>query len=173
MERLKGERGFSLIEVTLGMLVMLVLTVAFFRALDTAILARHQANVRTTATSLADGQIERIKAGPYSVAHDGIGSYLFELSSIPSGFQLATLADPYDEDSAAVVTYTDPDTGIEYGVIYGIPWDIDNDAPWTQATPIEDPGIQRIAVVVESNNFPKSGGTFREVFRLADFVVNR
>ena len=61
---MKSARGFSLIDVTIGILVLAILSVAFLMAVSTATRTNNQANVRTTATSLADGLMEAISPGP-------------------------------------------------------------------------------------------------------------
>jgi Tfp pilus assembly protein PilV len=156
---MKSQRGFSLIDVALGILVLAILSVAFLMAVRTATKANNQANVRTTATSLADGLMEAIKIGPYSVAEGVTGNYTVSTSliTVPGGYRFATL------DNSNTITA---------GRVYGMSWDVASDARWAKTTPA-DPGIQKVTIIVESNNSQYSGGSYKEVFRLVDFKVNR
>ena len=156
---MKSARGFSLIDVTIGILVLAILSVAFLMAVSTATRTNNQANVRTTATSLADGLMEAIKSGPSSVAQGVTGNYTASISaiSVPPSFRFATL----DSGNS---TITDR--------VFGMAWDVASDALWAKTTPA-DPGIQKVTIIVESNDSLYSSGGYREVFRLVDFKVNR
>ncbi len=157
-ESLREQEGFSLIEAVIGMLVLAIVALALLMALNTAIRARNQANVRTTAESLAYSQVEKIKAGPYEPAQGTSGNYTATITGISASYRLSTL----DADGALVEN-----------AIYGIPWDVSSDQKWTQTMPA-DPGIQKVTVIVESNNqLVSPDGRYREIFRLIDFKVNR
>jgi len=63
---MKQEKGFSLIEVALAMLLLGIVAVAFFGALATGAKALLIADERTTAESLARSQMEYVKNQLYS-----------------------------------------------------------------------------------------------------------
>lgn len=152
-----NEKGFSLVEVIISIALLSLVAVALLVALQTAITVTHLANVRTEAVSLADSQIEAIKAGPYFVSQNGTANYVSMIPLIPSGFRFSTV-----DGNSNTVNCT----------IYGIPWDIINNVRWTNTTP-SDPGIQKVTLIVESDRLTNSRGVYREVFRLVDFKVNR
>ncbi|MDD4230895.1 MAG: prepilin-type N-terminal cleavage/methylation domain-containing protein [Dehalococcoidales bacterium] len=62
----KEQRGFTFIEVLVGVAIMGMIVAAFMLALATAFKANMLAEVRTTADALARAQMEYIKAQPYS-----------------------------------------------------------------------------------------------------------
>jgi type II secretory pathway pseudopilin PulG len=152
-----AERGFSLVEVTIGILILALLGVTFMEALSTAVTARNTADVRTTAESLATGQFEKIKSGAYSVATAGSANYTSTIPTLPDGYRFATV----DTDNNTVIDN-----------IFGIPWNLDSDIMWTESSPA-DPGIQKITIIVQSRTEISSKGVYKEVFRLTDFKVNR
>jgi prepilin-type N-terminal cleavage/methylation domain-containing protein len=157
MNRTETERGFSLVEVTIGILILAILGVAFMQAVSTAIMTRNKADVRTTAQSLAESQIEQIKSGPYFVVQDSIGDYTDTISTLPHGYRFATL-----DKSGNIVT----------DHIYGLPWDVTTDTLWLEEN-TSDPGIQKITIIVQSSIDVTSKGVYKEIFRLIDFKVNR
>jgi prepilin-type N-terminal cleavage/methylation domain-containing protein len=151
------ERGFSLLEVLVSAALLAMVGVTFPAALDMGIRASNQIDVRTTAQSLAGGQMETIKAGAYAVAQGGTGNYTSMLSAIPAGFRFDTM---------------DSNNNIVTDSVYGIPWDVAGNAQWTKTKP-SDPGIQKVTIIVNSKNELSSGGVYKEIFRLTDFKVNR
>jgi len=83
---LKRQRGFTFIEVLIGIALMGLIVAAFMMALATAFKANMLAEIRTTADSLARAQLEYIKAQPYSEDN----SY-FRFSVIPEGYEIWSL----------------------------------------------------------------------------------
>jgi prepilin-type N-terminal cleavage/methylation domain-containing protein len=154
---MRSEKGFSLIEVIISILIVAILAVGLMQGLNVAIIARDTANTRTTSESLAVSQIEKIKSGPYSVAQAGTGNYTSTIPSLANGYRFASVS----ADNNTVVNS-----------LFGIPWDVVNDVPWTATTP-SDPGIQKIIIIVQSNRGNASNGAYKEIFRLIDFKVNR
>jgi prepilin-type N-terminal cleavage/methylation domain-containing protein len=65
---MKGEKGFSLIEVALAIALLGVVAVAFLHALATGSKAIMIADERATAESLARAQIEYVRGQEYSSA---------------------------------------------------------------------------------------------------------
>lgn len=61
-----GQRGFTFIEVLVGMLLMSAIVAAFLMAIATAFKANMVAQVRTTADSLARAQMEYIKSQDFA-----------------------------------------------------------------------------------------------------------
>jgi len=120
----------------------------------TAIITTHQADVRTTAESLADGQMEAIKSGPYETATGGIGDYTSTIpTTTPAGYMFSTLGGSTND-----------------GHIYGIPWDVTSDSAWSGTG---DPGIQKVTIIVKSSAESGSQGVYKTIFTLTDFKVNR
>ncbi|MFA5450938.1 MAG: prepilin-type N-terminal cleavage/methylation domain-containing protein [Dehalococcoidales bacterium] len=66
---LKGQRGFTFIEVLIGVAIMGMIVAAFMMSLATAFKANMIAEVRTTADALARAQMEYVKAQPYSATY--------------------------------------------------------------------------------------------------------
>jgi len=65
-----GQRGFTFIEVIIGVLIIAVIASAFLMAIATAFKANYIAQVRTTADSLARAQLEYVKSQPYDYIYD-------------------------------------------------------------------------------------------------------
>jgi prepilin-type N-terminal cleavage/methylation domain-containing protein len=153
-----SERGYTLVEMLVAMFVLAVVGATGLLALTGATNARMQSNTRTTAVSLADSAIETIKgsATPYQIAQDISGNplpfvdYTGSLPEIPSGYQFCTLNNAGNRVNDKV---------------YGIPWDITTNQPAYGAANPEDPGIQKVTIIVMFNS--------RETYRLADFKVDR
>ena len=61
----KDKSGFSLIEVIVGLLLFVIIGVAFYGALTTALRTVILTQERTTAESLARSEMENIIDGPY------------------------------------------------------------------------------------------------------------
>jgi prepilin-type N-terminal cleavage/methylation domain-containing protein len=154
---MRSEKGFSFIEVMIGMAVLGILAIAFQLAIQNGVIASNQANVRTTAEKLAVSQMEAIKSGPYQIASGGLADYTSVVPAPPSGYRIKTL----DNSSAVVADY-----------IYGIPVNLAGDGQWTVSVS-GDPGIQKVTIIVESNADLHSHGEYKEIFRLTDFKVNR
>lgn len=66
---MKGEKGFSFIEVIIALAVLGVVAVAFLSGLGTASKGLLTTDERETAKNLAEAQIEYVKNLPYSVAY--------------------------------------------------------------------------------------------------------
>jgi prepilin-type N-terminal cleavage/methylation domain-containing protein len=154
---MRSEKGFSFIEVMIGIAILGILSSAFMMAIMNGTMVSHQANVRTTAEKLAVSQMETIKSGSYLIAQAGQADYTAAVASPPTGYRIDTL-----DNASNPVT----------GHIYGIPWDIANNAKWTGTQPL-DPGIQKVTIVVQSNAELNSHGVYKEIFTLTDFKVNR
>jgi prepilin-type N-terminal cleavage/methylation domain-containing protein len=166
----RSQKGFTLIEVLIGVTLLTIITAAGFVTLASAMNAQAVSNKRTTAVSLANTVMENAKgtATKYQFAMDTGGNLLpyFDyaayayanpgtnvldevLSSIPSNYMVAAL-----DDQGNIVN----------DKVYGIPWNIEvtPDIPQTSGV---DAGIQKITIIIFFNN--------QEVYRLADFKTNR
>ena len=69
---LKEQKGFTFIEVLMGVAIMGLIVAAFMLALVTAFKANMLAEVRTTADALARAQMEFIKAQSYGDNYDAL-----------------------------------------------------------------------------------------------------
>jgi Tfp pilus assembly protein PilV len=147
-----SERGFSLVDVVMGMLVLSIVGIGLLYALRTAIMGANEVNVRATGRSLATAQMERIQAVTYSAAPpNGVADYT-PVAPIPAGFALYTL---------------DRGNNVVPG-IYGIPWSVSNNLTLTS-----DSNIQKVTVIVQSKQEINSQGAYKEILRVTDFKVNR
>jgi prepilin-type N-terminal cleavage/methylation domain-containing protein len=157
------ENGFTLVEVLVGLMILAIVGTAGLVALTGATKARFQADVRTTAVSLADTILESVKGNSTEyifadVNSNYIADYSVVLDSIskPSNYQIHTL----------------DNTGASFnGKIYGLPWNIkpsptsDYNKPVYNLSNKTDPGIQKVTIIVLFEN--------KEIFRLVDFKVHR
>ena len=83
-----GNRGYSLIETLIAVLVLAVISVAVFAGLATAASANILSDKHTTAGSLARSQIEYIQLQPYdSVNNPPIYDVI---SNVPVGYTIVT-----------------------------------------------------------------------------------
>ena len=144
-----GNKGFSLIEVLVGMAILSIVAAGVLALMFTSTNAVMQARVRTTATNVAKTEMEYVKALYYFPAASG-GFATYVPSAPPANYTVSTL----DRSNTKVD-----------GSIYGIPWDVTTNAPYTPSgsSPI-DPGIQKITVIVNYNG--------NVVFTLVDFILS-
>jgi prepilin-type N-terminal cleavage/methylation domain-containing protein len=167
MKRIRSEfkrhRGFTLIEVLVGIAIVATVGTSGLIGLMGATRARFHSDVRTTAVSLADTLIENVKG--YSTTYlfaTPASNYVADYSailaavSVPAGYTIRTL-----DNAGSQVN----------GKIYGLPWNIkpsptsDYDQPVYNLANKTDPGIQKVTIIVFFDN--------QEIFRLADFKVHR
>lgn len=165
---IRKQQGFSLVEVIIGIVLLSIISVAAFESISTAVNGGTVSNKRTTAVSLANTIMENAKgpANTYQFGMDTSGNPLplvdytsslsTVLSSLPAGYQVNTL---------------DNQGNMVANAIYGVPWDIKEtpaqyyNQPQINQSNTFDSGIQKITVIIVFNG--------KEVFRLADFKVNR
>ena len=67
---LRGQRGFTLIEIILAAAILAVIGVVLLNALDTNAKATRQLDEKVVATNLATAYFEAIKASPYAETYD-------------------------------------------------------------------------------------------------------
>jgi len=144
----KNERGFSLIEVLIGLAILGLVAVAFLSGLTTASRALIIADERTTAESLAKSQMEYVKQQPYEFAADGSQVEYEPISGIPAEYTEYTIC-----------SINRAGTTVE-GKIYGVPWDSQSDEDVT-----EDVGLQKIRLLIKHGD--------KEVITLEGYKVNR
>ena len=70
-----GERGFSLIEVLVSLVILSMIAVGFLSALATSHRAALIVDERTTAKTLATSQMEYVKSQNYTASYDQIPEY--------------------------------------------------------------------------------------------------
>lgn len=80
----RGQRGFTLIETLLAVLILSFIGVAFLSGLTTTSKSTALYQQRVTALNLAQSQMERIKASSYSGDN---GTYPVSVT-VPSGYQI-------------------------------------------------------------------------------------
>ncbi len=145
---MKNEKGFTLIEVMIALLLLGIIAVAFLGALATASRALIIADERATAESLARSQMEYVKSQAYITAPDS-GEVIYPkiaVAEIPDGYTIMSV-DRTD------TTVTD---------IIGVPWDTD---PLVNQPKVIDDGIQRIKLVISHHD--------KEVITLENYKVDR
>ena len=69
---LRGQRGFTFIEVLAAAAILAVIGVGLLNALDTNAKATRQLDEKVVATNLATAYIEAIKAAPYAETYDDV-----------------------------------------------------------------------------------------------------
>jgi prepilin-type N-terminal cleavage/methylation domain-containing protein len=127
---MKGEKGFSLIEVTMAIAVLGIVAVAYLGALATGSKAIMIADERATAESLARTQIEYVRSQGYSSADWNYTVTSTQLSSTDE-----PTADWWDDDPPSLLS----DDYDNYTVIV-------NTVPLIGAI---DNGIQVITVTIQ------------------------
>ena len=129
------ERGFSLVEVLVGLSILAIVAAGFLMAIATAYKANIISNERTNADSLARTQMESIKAADYELATAG-GQEVYLKIPVPDGWEIWSVRivdneEVIDEDAILIIA---------------IPWDSQNGIP----TPT-DAGLQKIKLVIVHN----------------------
>jgi prepilin-type N-terminal cleavage/methylation domain-containing protein len=119
---MKSEKGFSLAEVMVAMVLMGIVAVAFLSAIGTASKAVLLADEQASAESLARSEMEYVKGQEYSVASPVSWSYELPSDTSPTG-EFPSWWDEYpsslpDGYEIYVVTvsgepYYDTDNGIQ------------------------------------------------------------
>jgi len=154
----ESKSGFTLVEVLVGTAILALVGVGMLTALTTATKARFQADVRTTSVTIAETTIEAVKNqnleyifAPNTLSGaDYTDVWLAIKDNYPANFEICTL----DNNSTEVANK-----------IYGLPWDLDTNTLVYGGPNPSDPGIQKITIIVKFDG--------KEIFRLADFKVNR
>ena len=101
---MKSQKGFSLIEVLVSVMVLAIIGLAFLSALDTGARATLIMDERTTARNLACSQMEYVKSQDYAASYTP--------ASIPSGkdyvgYSANITAEPlHDADDIQKITVT-------------------------------------------------------------------
>ena len=140
----KNEKGFSLIEVVIALLLLGIIGVALLSGFATASMALVIADERTTAESLARSQMEYVKNQGYNTAPAGGEAIYEKITGIPGGYTIWSVnrADATVED------------------IIGVPWDSQNN----QAVDT-DAGLQRVKLVIKHHD--------KEIITLEGYKVDR
>jgi type II secretory pathway pseudopilin PulG len=89
--RRRDERGFGLVELLIAMTMLLIGILALFAMFQTGILQIRRASTVSTASALAEAEIENYRA----IKYDSIGLATADITPIPS-------TDPYKTDSAYI-----------------------------------------------------------------------
>jgi len=89
--RRRDERGFGLVELLIAMSMLMIGILALFAMFQTGILQIRRASTVSTASALAEAEIENYRA----IRYDSIGLATADITPIPS-------TDPYKTDSAYI-----------------------------------------------------------------------
>jgi prepilin-type N-terminal cleavage/methylation domain-containing protein len=87
LNRRRGERGFTLIEVLIALLILSIFVGAFLGGVGTSAKAVMLEDERVTAESLARSQIEYIKQQSYVVPSNGEAHYA-RISNVTTGYSI-------------------------------------------------------------------------------------
>jgi type II secretory pathway pseudopilin PulG len=145
---MKKENGFVLIEAIIALFLLGIVAIVFLLAIATANKAVIQSDIRTTAESLAYGQMEAIKDESYKIAANTgsngvVASYVF--------------TQPKDINYVVCTLSNTQLQNIIENEIYGIPWNIN-----TNSASNTDTGVQQVTIIIQYNN--------ETIFTLVDFV---
>ena len=105
---MKGEKGFSLLEVVIAMLLLGIVGAAFLGGLATASRGIFYADERATAESLARTQMEYIRTQEYDGTNDPPQYAELPGSDVPDGYEIEVSAERLDRGDG-----TANDTGIQ------------------------------------------------------------
>jgi prepilin-type N-terminal cleavage/methylation domain-containing protein len=156
--RVKSMQGFTLVEILVGLAILAIVAVGALAAVTAATKARAQSDFRTTAVTIAETTVEAIKNpsleyefAPSSVTGaDYTDAWLAIKGNFPANFLLLTLDNAGNQVADKV---------------YGLPWNLDENTPVYGGPNPADPGIQKVTVIIQFEG--------KEIYRLADFKVNR
>ncbi len=95
---MKGEKGTSLLETVIGVLLFSVIGAAFLSGLGTASIAVFGRDERQTSKNLALSQMEYVRSQPYAATYDPSSS----ITETYPGYSVAIYADDVDSASADV-----------------------------------------------------------------------
>jgi len=126
-----SSRGFSLIEVSIAIVLIGVIVVAILGSLSYASTVLIITDRQATAESLAKSQMEYVKNQEYKEAPPGgVATYakISEITDIPYGYSICGLNRTGEEPFADVV---------------GIPWSSGN-----STDPYYDNGLQKVTVII-------------------------
>ena len=147
--RLAGQGGFTLIEVLISLAVIGLIVVAFTMALGTGLMADRQSHVQANLDSLAQSQMEAIKApsNPYVNLNGQANPNSAYSLSVPSGYVATLTVEPLHFNVAT----TEPS--------FGTPYSLNGDGTYTG-----DDGVQQISISISYSGISVT---------LVDYKVNR
>ena len=143
LKLMKGEKGFSLIEVLVALALLGIIASGFLMAIATAYKAIYIADERTTAESLARSQIEYVKELDY-IYYSETGHEVYDETTMPpGGYSIIFTAEPINSDTHVPYSFTDVGGILVFD---------------------DDVGIQKITVTVQHHD--------KQVLTLEDFKVD-
>jgi hypothetical protein len=153
---MRSERGSGLIEILIAIAIIAIMSIAGMVGLTSSSKATLDANIRTTARSIAVSQMNTVMTFDYVKAPSGgyaEYSHTIDPSDIspPSNYSISSL----DRNNNKTAKNT----------IYGIPWDLTNHGVYAEESDPIDSGIQKITIIVSYEN--------KEILRLVDLKVDR
>jgi len=146
---MKSEKGFSMIEVMIAMVLMSIVAVAFLGAMGTASRAVFITDERATAESLARAQMEYVKEQVYIPSADQATYLKIADSQIPEGYAVCSIS---------------RNNQLVEDIVYAIPWSIPLFNPEGQPASTNT-GLQRVKLVIKHLD--------EQVLTLEDFKVQR
>ena len=105
---MKSEKGFTFIEVVIGLAIMGIIAVGFIGGLGTAAKGLMITDERETANNLAEAQMENVKNQGYDDLNNP--PEYSKLSNIPDGYDINITAERLDRD---IPPNPDDDDGVQ------------------------------------------------------------
>ncbi len=107
---LRGQRGFTLIEVLVAAAILAAIGVGLLNALDTNAKATRQLDEQVVATNLATAYLEAIKAAPYDSTEPYYDAAVAGITIPPQydvNADIAFLSDSYTEEGTTYFIWSD------------------------------------------------------------------
>lgn len=151
---LRNEKGFTLVEVIIGLAILGLIAIAILAGLAIGSRAIITADEKATAESLARSQMEYIKNQPYQEAPPYVAG------DIDTGQVTYEIIDTDDYTMCSIYVNSVNELDTICNAVYGIPWDSQEDHHV-----YIDVGIQKITLILKHGN--------KIVFTLEDYKVDR
>jgi prepilin-type N-terminal cleavage/methylation domain-containing protein len=150
---MRSEKGFTLVEVLVGLVLLAVVGVAILSGMNTIFKSNYVSNTQTTGVSIAQTQLEFIASDNVTTCWDPtdkVGYY--PITTIPSGYTVWTLPRGTNSDGTGNPVEC---TLNSKGGLVGIPWDDQTGIGHNIAismTNSTEYNIQKVTVIIKKDN---------------------